>query len=141
MNPAIVPPNEMVRPRMAVIPRLLAMCSYSLGALGAALSAFSLYGVLEAMRFAESAGIGAVTGGLAESNIPILVGLYAAIAGGFITIIVAAVRTGIATPPSHPPHGSISLQPHSVFFRLVSSGRRNPCSFRRCIPGAKVFRW
>lgn len=97
MNPAIVPPNEMVRPRMATIPRLLAIASFSLGALGASLSAFLLYRVLEAMCAAESAGIGAVTGGLAEPNIPVLVGLYAAIAGGFITIIVAAVRAGIAT--------------------------------------------
>ena len=103
MNPAIVPPNEMVRPRMAVIPRLLAMCSYSLAALGAALSAFWLHRVLEAMRVAETAGISAVTGGLAESNIPVLVGLYAALAGGFITIIVAAVRTGITTTTVSPP--------------------------------------
>jgi hypothetical protein len=103
MNPAIVPPNEMVRPRMAVIPRLLAMGSYSLAALGAALSAFWMYRVLEAMRVAEAAGISAVTGGLAESNIPGLVGLYAAIVGGFITIIVAAVRTGVATTTVSPP--------------------------------------
>jgi hypothetical protein len=103
MNPAIVPPNEMVRPRMATIPRLLAMASYSLGALGASLSAFLLYRVLEAMRLAEHAGISAVTGGLAEANVPVLVGLYAAIAGGFITIIVAAVRTAIATTTVSPP--------------------------------------
>ena len=103
MNPAIVPPNEMVRPRMATIPRLLAMASYSLAAVGASLSAFLFYRVLEAMRVAENAGISAVTGGLAESNIPVLVGLYAAIAGGFITIIVAAVRTGITTTTVSPP--------------------------------------
>ena len=73
----------MVRPRMAVIPRLLAMASYSLAALGA----FLLYRVLEAMRISESAGIAAVAGGLAEADVPVLVGLYAAIASGFITII------------------------------------------------------
>ena len=103
MNPAIVPPNEMVRPRMATIPRLLTMASYSLPALGASLSAFLLYRVLQAMRVAENAGIAAVTGGLAEANIPVLVGLYAAIAGGFVTIIVAAVRTGIETKTVSPP--------------------------------------
>ena len=103
MNPAIVPPNEMVRPRMATIPRLLAMASYSLPALGASLSAFFLYRVLQAMRDAENAGIAAVTGGLAEANIPVLVGLYAAIAGGFVTIIVAAVRTSIETTTVSPP--------------------------------------
>ena len=103
MNGVIVPPDEMVRPRMAVIPRLLAMASYSLPALGAALSAFCLYRVLQGMRVAESAGIAAVTGGLAEANVPVLVGLYAAIAGGFVTIIVAAVRTGIETTTVSPP--------------------------------------
>ena len=103
MNAAIVPPNEMVRPRMAVIPRLLAMASYALPALGASLSAFLLYRVLQAMRAAESAGIAAVTGGLAEASIPALVGLYAAIGGGFVTIIVAAVRSGIETTTVSPP--------------------------------------
>lgn len=103
MNPAIVPPSEMLRPRMATIPRLLAMGSFSLAALGSSLSAYLLYRVLEAMRVAESAGIGAVTGGLAEANVPVLVGMYAAIAGGFVTIIVAAVRTGIATATVSPP--------------------------------------
>jgi hypothetical protein len=88
---------------MAVIPRLLAMASYSLPALGASLSAFFLYRVLQAMRDAENAGLAAVTGGLAEANVPVLVGLYAAIAGGFITIIVAAVRTGIETTTVSPP--------------------------------------
>ena len=126
MNPVIVPPNEMLRPRMAVIPRLLAMCAYSLAALGASLSAFGLYGVLEAMRVAESAGIGAVTGGLAESNIPVLVGLYAAIAGGFITIIVAAVRTGIATTTVSPPAwfyfvtGALCFLPAGLFWATQS---------------------
>ena len=51
---------------------------------------------------AESAGIGAVTGGVSEANVPVLVGLYAAIAGGFITIIVAAVRTGVSTTTTSP---------------------------------------
>ena len=103
MNPAIVPPSEMVRPRIATIPRLLAMASFSLPALGASLSAYLLYRVLEAMRLAESAGIGAVAGGLYEGNFPLLIGMYAAIAGGFVTIIVAAVRTGVATTTVSPP--------------------------------------
>lgn len=102
MNASFAPPNETNRPRVAVIPRLLAMLSFSSAAMGASLSAFLLYRVLEAMRMAENAGIGAVTGGLAEANIPVLVGLYAAIAGGFITIIVAAVRTGVSTTTTSP---------------------------------------
>ena len=102
MNPSFAPPNGTTRPRVAVIPRLLAMLSFSMAALGASLSGFLLYRVLEAMRMAENAGIGAITGGLAEANIPVLVGLYAAIAGGFITIIVAAVRTGVSTTTTSP---------------------------------------
>ena len=108
MNPGIVPPNEMVRPRMATIPRLLARASYSLGALGASIGAFFLYRVLEAMREAESAGIGAVTGGLAESNIPVLVGLYAATQVGLSRLSSPLSELELQRRPFHHRFGSTS---------------------------------
>jgi len=89
--------------RVAVIPRLIVALSYSVAALGASLSALLLSRVLEAMRDAETAGIGAVTGGIAEANVPVLVSLYLAIAAGFVAIIVAAVRAMVETTTASPP--------------------------------------
>ena len=89
--------------RIAVIPRLIATLSYSMAALGASLSAFLLFRVLRAMRDAETAGISAVTGGIAEANVPVLVGLYLAVGGGFIAVITAAVRLVVPTSTVSPP--------------------------------------
>lgn len=90
-------------PRIAVIPRLIATLSYSLAALGASLSGFLLFRVLRAMRDAETAGISAVTGGIAEASVPVLVGLSLAVAGGFIAVITAAVRLVVPTSTVSPP--------------------------------------
>jgi len=89
--------------RIAVIPRLIATLSYSLAALGASLTAFVLFRVLQAMRDTETAGIGAVTGGISEANVPVLGGLYLAVAGGFVAIITAAVRLVVDTKTASPP--------------------------------------
>ena len=96
-------PIEPPSTRVAVIPRLIVVLSYSMAALGASLSAFALFRVLRAMRDAETAGIAAVAGGIAETNVPVLVGLYFAIGGGFIAIITAAVRTVVETTTASPP--------------------------------------
>ncbi len=89
--------------RVAVIPRLVTALSYSMAALGAALSAFLLYRVLEAMREAETAGIGAVTGGISEASVPVLVGLYLAVGGGFIATIIVGARLIVDTTTASPP--------------------------------------
>lgn len=96
-------PLEPPSNRVAVIPRLIVALSYSMAALGASFSAFALFRVLGAMRFAETAGIAAVAGGIAETNVPVLVGLYFAIGGGFIAIITAVVRTIVQTTTASPP--------------------------------------
>jgi hypothetical protein len=54
------------------------------------------------MHYAENAGIAAVAG-IAETNVPVLVGLYLAICGGFVAIITAAVRTVVETTTASPP--------------------------------------
>jgi hypothetical protein len=79
------------------------MLSYSIAAFGASLSAIGLFRVLRAMRYAETAGIAAVAGGIAETNVAVLVGLYLAIGGGFVAIITAAVRAVVETTTASPP--------------------------------------
>ena len=89
--------------RVAAIPRLIAGLSYSFVAIGAALSAWMIWRTLEAMRMAENAGIGAVTGGMSESTMPVVVCLYLAILCGFGAIIAALVRLNITTTKASPP--------------------------------------
>lgn len=96
-------PMEPLSTRVAVIPRLIVALSYSMAAFGASFSALFLFRVLRAMRDAENAGIAAVAGGLAETNVPVLVGLYLAIGGGFVAIITAAVRAVVETTTASPP--------------------------------------
>ena len=63
-----------------------------------------LINVFQAMRNAEAAGMGAVSGGIREANIPIVVTLYLGVILGFAGIAVGLVRmfttTTTATPSS-----------------------------------------
>ncbi|HEV2884755.1 MAG TPA: hypothetical protein VGW36_07855 [Pyrinomonadaceae bacterium] len=81
--------------QVAVIPRLVPAMGYGLAILGAGLGAMLIRRVLFAMREAESAGISAVSRAVAESNLPILVCLYAAavIAAASVIIMVARMLT------------------------------------------------
>ncbi len=58
--------------------------------------------VLEAMRNAEAAGIGAVAGGIAEANLAMSITLYLALAVGFIGVLVMAIRAFRATTTASP---------------------------------------
>lgn len=63
--------EEQVQPaptRVSIIARIVPAFSYALPALGAAVSALLLLSVLNAMRNAEAAGIGAVAGGISEAK-------------------------------------------------------------------------
>src|SRR5262249_47344671 len=66
--------------------------SYALPAIGAAISALMLINVLRAMRTAEAAGIGAVSAGIREANLPIVIALYLGVILGFAGVIVGLVR-------------------------------------------------
>lgn len=90
--------------RVSMLARITPALSYALPALGAAVSAWLFIGVMRAMRNAESAGIAAVTAGLAESNIAVLVGLYLAIIVGLAGVVIALVRI-FATTQSASPSG------------------------------------
>jgi len=80
--------------------------------LGAWLSSLLIVRAFQGMRYAETAGIGAVTAGMAEANPPILIGLYFAIFVGVIAIVVIVVRCFMSTTTASP----------SGWFFLVGGG-------------------
>lgn len=95
-------PEQPTPTRVSIIARLVPAFSYALPALGAAVSAMLLLGVLRAMRNAEGAGIGAVAGGISEANIAILVTLYLAIFVGAAGVVIGLVRLFTATVTASP---------------------------------------
>jgi hypothetical protein len=97
--------EEQIEPtptRVSIIARIVPALSYALPALGAAVSALLLLSVLRAMRNAESAGIGAVAGGISEANVAILVTLYLAIFIGGAGVVIGLVRLFTTTTTASP---------------------------------------
>ncbi len=94
--------NEQTPSRVSILARLVPAFSYALAMFGAALSALFLLGVIRAMRMAETAGIAAVAGGMAEANLAVVVALYLAIFVGFIGIVLMAVRSFMSTSTASP---------------------------------------
>jgi hypothetical protein len=88
--------------RVSILARLVPAFSYAIPMLGAALSALFLLGVIRAMRMAETAGVAAVAGGMAEANLAIVVALYLAIFVGFIGIVFMAIRSFMSTTTASP---------------------------------------
>jgi len=78
--------------RVSILARIAPALSYALPALGAAISALMLINVFQAMRNAEAAGLGAVSAGMREANLPIVVALYLGIILGFAGVVIALVR-------------------------------------------------
>jgi hypothetical protein len=99
---------QVVPKRVSILARLVPAMSYSLPALGAAISALLFIGVMRAMRNAESAGIAAVAGGISEANLAIVISLYLAIVIGFIGIVINFVRA-LALTTTAPPAGWLFL--------------------------------
>lgn len=88
--------------RVSILARVAPALSYALPALGAAISALMLINVFQAMRNAEAAGIGAVSAGIREANLPIVVTLYLGVVLGFAGIVVGLVRMFTTTTTSTP---------------------------------------
>ena len=88
--------------RVSILARIIPALSYALPALGAAGSAFLFIGVMRAMRDAEAAGIGAVSAGLSEANLVIVVTLYLAIVVGLIGIVLGFARMFATTTTASP---------------------------------------
>lgn len=108
-----MPTEEQPQPtpaRVSIIARVVPAFSYALPALGAAVSALLLLSVLRAMRHAEAAGIAAVTGGISEANIAILVTLYLAILVGGAGVVIGLVRLFTTTTTASP----------SAFYYLIA---------------------
>ena len=89
-------------PRVSILARVLPAIPCLIVMLGAAANAILLMGVMNAMRNAESAGIGAVATGLAQAQVAIVFAFYLAIFVTAISIIVMAVRSFIATKTVSP---------------------------------------
>ena len=97
--------NEPIQPtpaRVSILARIVPAFSYGLPALGAAISAILFFQVMRAMRYAEAAGIAAVSGGLAESNLAILVTLYASIFVGLVGVGIGIARMFSTTRTASP---------------------------------------
>src|SRR5215470_16921713 len=89
--------------RVSVLGRLVPAFSYAVPAPACIVSALLVYGVMRAMRMAETPGISAVTAGIAEANLPVRIALVFAIAVGLIAVgntIARLFETGLTAPPS-----------------------------------------
>lgn len=96
-SPINTPDENSIRAKVSIFARLVPAFSYTVPPLGAALSAFLVFRVLEAMRNAETAGVAAVGRGLHEANLAVLIALYLAIVVGFAGIVVAVIRLVLGT--------------------------------------------
>lgn len=101
MTPEPIPPHTPPS-RVSILARILPALSYALPALGASGSAYLFIMVMRAMREAEAAGIAAVSKGLSEANLVIVVTLYLAIVLGFIGIVVGFARMFMNTMTASP---------------------------------------
>jgi hypothetical protein len=101
MTPGPVPPQS-APSRVSILARIVPALSYALPALGAACSAYLFIMLMRAMREAESAGIAAISKGLSEANLVIVVTLYLAIFVGFIGIVIGCARMFMNTTTASP---------------------------------------
>lgn len=127
MTTSIMSPDAEPSPlRISLAARLVPALSYMVAPLGAALSAFMLTGLMRAMRLSGSAGLGAVTGGLGESTVPVLIALFLAIVGGVAGMVLAIMRLNVQTKTSSPPvwffiaSGVLALVPVALFWQAES---------------------
>lgn len=110
MTPSSQIGREFAPARVSIIARVVPVFSFSMPMFGAALCALLLMRVLEAMRNAESAGVGAVAGGMAEANLAITLALFCGAIVGLAAIGVTAIRAFTTTMTASP----------SAFFFLIS---------------------
>lgn len=96
--------------KASILARIAPAFSSLMVMVGAAISALLIMGVLNAMRNAEAAGIGAVAIGLAEASLPTVVALYLAIFVMAIGVIVMIIRA--ATNPT-------TASPSALFFAII----------------------
>ena len=101
MTPDTVMPS-IAPARVSILARIAPALSYGLTSIGAAGSAFLLINVFRAMRNAEAAGIAAISAGISEANLVIVVTLYLAIVVGLIGVVVGFARMFVTTKTASP---------------------------------------
>jgi hypothetical protein len=125
MTPGESTAPEPVR-RVSVLGRLVPAFSYAVPAPACIVSALLVFGVMRAMRTAQTPGISAVTAGIAEANLPVRIALVFAIAVGLIAVGITIARlfeTGLTAPPSAwflVAAGGIGLAPLLALWRSES---------------------
>ena len=111
------------RLKVSVTARLIAALSYTIPAIGGALSSILLMRVLRALRNNESAGINAIMTGMKEAAFPSTVALYLAAICGIAVIVVLVVRMTTETETASPPSwffligGILWLLPVGLFWK------------------------
>jgi hypothetical protein len=98
----MTPTDQSMPTRVSILARLVPAFSYGLPAFGAAVSAWFFVGVMRAMRFAETAGVAAIAGGMSEANLAVVIALYLAIFVGLVGVIIGLVRAFSTTTTASP---------------------------------------
>ena len=112
--------------RVSIVARLVPLFSYAISMAGCALGSLQIIRTFEAMRNAETAGIGAVAGGMAEASLTTAIVLDLGILVGLIGIAVIVVRALITTSTASPSGwyfliiGGLSLSPLALLWKAES---------------------
>ena len=124
MNASILNAEEnQPRLKVSVTARLIAALSYTIPAIGGALSSILLINVFRALRANESAGISAIMEGMKEASLPVIVSLYLAAVCGIVLIVVLVVRMIVQTKTASPSSwffvigGILCLLPAGLFWK------------------------
>ncbi len=91
------------RLKVSITARLIAVLTYTIPIIGGALSSILLIRVFRVLREAETAGIGAVMGGMKEAAVPVIISLYLAAICGIAVIIFLIARMFMQTKTASPP--------------------------------------
>ncbi len=110
---------EAPRLRVSIFERLVPLTALAIASLGPGLTAIYIRSVFRALRENENAGIGAVSAGMTEANIAVVVCMYLGVLIGFAAIIVAIARMFAAKETSSPPFWFYILP---TFLALIPAG-------------------
>ena len=112
--------------KVSILARLISTLSYTIPAIGGALSSIFLMNAMRALRENETAGVTAVMRGLAEATIPVLGSLYLGVFCGIAVIAVLVGRMIVQTKTASPPSwffvisGILFLVPAGLFCEAES---------------------
>ncbi len=88
--------------KVSILARLIPALSYTIPAIGGALSSFFLLRAFWGLKQNETAGVGVVLSVMAESTIPVLGSLYLGVICGIAVITVLVVRMIVQTKTASP---------------------------------------